>query len=304
MSLRNIKLTLSYDGSRYHGWQFQPDRQTIQERLETAIGRITGVPSRVAGAGRTDAGVHALGQVASFKTESRIPAKRFRPALQSQLPEDIVIRHSEEVPLEFHAGYAALWKQYRYVIWNSEIAAPHLHGHVTRIVNPLSIEAMQKAAQTLMGKHDFRSFESQFPNKATSVRTVHYCHVREANPWEVWTPGLHLPAAQAESSSAVELGSASGKLFETAAWQSSQPEWTSLSAARFLYLDIVADGFLYNMVRAIMGTLIKIGEGSWPSTAAREILEAQDRRLAGPTAPAAGLYLMHVEYHSPFPGCS
>lgn len=271
MSMRNIKLTLAYDGSHFHGWQVQPDKRTIQQQLETAIGKITGSPARVAGAGRTDTGVHALGQVASFKTASRIPVERFRPALQSQLPADISIRRAEEVPLDFHAGYAARWKQYRYVILNSEIAQPHLRNQVTRIVNPLDWRAMDESARLLVGTHDFRSFESQFPNKASSVRTVHWCRVHPSDTWGIWRPGV--------------------------SWVNAAPE-----RPPFLFLDIVADGFLYNMVRAIMGTLLKIGAGSWPRSAAREVLEAMDRRVAGPTAPPEGLYLMHVEYDRPFTG--
>ena len=269
MAERNIKLTLSYDGSGYYGWQVQPDRPTIQEHLERAIGNITGTPSRVAGAGRTDTGVHAIGQVACFRTESNIPAEKFRPALQSQLPDDIVIWKSEEAADDFHAGYASRWKQYRYLVLNEEIPRPQMRRYATRISTRLDLDAMNEAASALVGKHDFRSFESQFPNKATSVRTVLHCRVNEAETCPLWQPGL------------------GGQLF-------GQP------VGRCVYLDIAADGFLYNMVRAIMGTLLKIGIGSWPASAGKEVLEAMDRRVAGPTAPPEGLYLMHVEYDRDF----
>ena len=163
--MRNLKVILAYDGSGFSGWQVQPEKRTVQQVLEQAIGEITGVASRVAGAGRTDTGVHAWGQVASFKTESRIPVERLRPALHSQLPEDVAIRQVEEVPLDFHAGYSSRWKHYRYLIHNSEIPRPALRNYVTRIHAPLDAKAMDQAAQSLVGTFDFRSFESHFPNK-------------------------------------------------------------------------------------------------------------------------------------------
>ncbi len=269
MPTRNIKLTISYDGGSYHGWQVQPDRITVQEVIENAILQITGEPSRLASAGRTDTGVHAIGQVASLKTNSTIPAERFRPAIQSQLPDDVVIRDSCEVPDDFHAGYAARWKLYRYLILNSEIPHPHLNRFTTRIAAKLDATKMNQAAQSLVGEHDFRSFESHYPNKATSVRHVKYCSVQQGTSWSAWQPSI-------EGNPILD---------------------NNLS---IISLDIVANGFLYNMVRAITGTLLKIGSGDWPVDAAKRVLEAMDRKQAGPTAPPQGLYLMHVEYERDF----
>ncbi len=269
MPTRNIKLTISYDGSAYHGWQVQPDRITIQEVIERAILQITGEASRLASAGRTDTGVHAMGQVASFKTNSTIPAEKFRPAIQSQLPDDVVIRQSCEVPIDFHAGYDAKWKLYRYLVLNSEVPHAHLNRFTTRIATKLDTAKMDQAAQSLVGEHDFRSFESHYPNKATSVRHVKYCRVQQGTTWPAWQPSLAGTSVQN-------------------------------NALPILSLDIVANGFLYNMVRAIMGTLLKIGNGDWSVDAARRILEAMDRKQAGPTAPPQGLYLMHVEYDQDF----
>ncbi|HBN74475.1 MAG TPA: tRNA pseudouridine(38-40) synthase TruA [Planctomycetaceae bacterium] len=269
MSVRNLKLLIAYDGQPFYGWQVQPDRPTVQQHIEEAILAITQEHSRLAGAGRTDTGVHALGQVASFRTSSKIPCERMRPAIQSKLPEEIAIRDVTEVPYDFHAGHHAKWKHYRYLIFNSRIARPHLRYYATRIADDLNADIMNEAAQYLVGKHDFRSFESNYPNKATSVRTVKYCRVSRAEHWEMWNSYAEIKSAESQQ-------------------------------APFVFLDIIADGFLYNMVRAITGTLLKIGMGSWQPEEARRILEAMDRKQAGPTAPANGLYLMHVEYEREF----
>lgn len=269
MSDRNIKLVLSYDGSCYHGWQVQANSVTVQQVVEQAIKQVTGVASRLACAGRTDSGVHAIGQVANFNTKSKIPAGKFCPALQRHLPDDITIRESTEVPDDFHAGYDAKWKLYRYLVLNSAIPNALLNRFTTRVSAPLDVEAMDRAAQHLVGVHDFRCFESKYPNKATSVRHIKYCNVRQGNSWPLWMPDFN-----------------------------GHP--ISPQECPLVYLDIVADGFLYNMVRSIMGTLLKIGNGSWPVEAAQNILEGQDRKLAGPTAPPQGLYLMHVEYKKEF----
>ncbi|TWT63654.1 tRNA pseudouridine(38-40) synthase TruA [Rubinisphaera italica] len=269
MSVRNLKLLIAYDGQPFYGWQVQPDRPTVQQHIEEAILAITQEHSRLAGAGRTDTGVHALGQVASFRTPSKIPCERMRPAIQSKLPEEIAIRDVTEVPYDFHAGHHAKWKHYRYLIFNSRIARPHLRHYVTRIAEDLNADIMNEAAQYLVGKHDFRSFESNYPNKATSVRTVKYCRVSRSHHWEMWNSKAEFQSTDSQN-------------------------------APFVYLDIVADGFLYNMVRTITGTLLKIGMGSWVPDEARRVLEAMDRKQAGPTAPANGLYLMHVEYEREF----
>lgn len=267
MPERNLKLLIAYDGHPYSGWQVQPDRPTVQEHIEQAIFKITQQRCRLANAGRTDTGVHALGQVASFRTDSQIPCEKLRPALQSQLPYSIVIRDVAEVPHEFHAGFAAKWKLYRYLIWNDRVMLPHLRHYATQVADELDVAAMNAAAAHLIGKHDFRSFESQFPNKASSVRTVLYCRLSRSRNWPIW-------------------GRWSG--------------FGSQHVEPVIQLDIVADGFLYNMVRAIMGTLLKVGSGSWEADAVLRILEIQDRRQAGPTAPPQGLYLMHVEYERSF----
>src|SRR6516225_712032 len=182
---RNIRLTLAYDGTNYCGWQAQKNGPSIQAVLERAIEKLTGEKSPVLSAGRTDSGVHALGQVANFHTHCAIPAKNFRPALQDFLPRDIVILDSCEVPLEFHATFKTTRKQYRYVIDNSPVPLPFLSKYTWSLRRRLDVAAMQDAAQLLLGKHDFRSFESDWPNKVTSVRTVFEIQVARQPIWNL-----------------------------------------------------------------------------------------------------------------------
>jgi tRNA pseudouridine38-40 synthase len=261
--MRNIRLTLAYDGTNYVGWQVQPKGMSVQEAVETAIRRLTGEAVRVLSAGRTDSGVHALAQVANFHTESTIPIDQFRPALENFLPDDIAVRSADEVPADFHATYWAVRKRYRYVILNRRDRHPLLRNSVLRYSPPLDVAAMQAAAERLIGTHDFRSFESEFGTRASSVRTVMEAGFRRCAEWPVW------------STSTGEQGD---------------------EPPQFLCFDIVADGFLYNMVRAIVGTLLHVGRGRWTADDVQRILESRDRAQAGETAPACGLYLVHVEY--------
>lgn len=272
--LRNIRLTLAYDGTNYCGWQVQSNGPSIQAALERAIERLTGVKSDVLSAGRTDSGVHALGQVASFKTTFPMPPENFKPALQTKLPRDIVILDAREVPDDFHATFRAKWKRYRYVIDNSPLCLPFLQRYAWQLRRRLNSEAMHDAAQVLLGEHDFRSFETDWPNKATSVRTIMQVAVTRRALWELWTPGMAGPEAFPRLGSSLP-GSGDPPL---------------------ICLEIAADGFLYNMVRSIVGTLVNVGRDKWSRDDVRRILQAQQRSLAGSTAPACGLYLVDVAY--------
>jgi tRNA pseudouridine38-40 synthase len=262
--MRNIRLTLAYDGSRYVGWQIQPNGVSVQSVVEAGLREFSGCEASVISAGRTDAGVHALGQVANFRTESAIPCRGFVAGLQAFLPGDVLIRGADEVPVDFHATYAAKRKRYRYVILNARAAHPFLRHYAHEFHARLDEQAMHQAAQVLVGMHDFCCFETQHPNTATSVRTVFEASVGRFRGWPAWNT----------TSIGEEIG----------------------TAGEFVWFDIVADGFLYNMVRTIAGTLIRVGEHKWDAADLRRILEGRNRRHAGPTAPACGLYLVNVEY--------
>jgi tRNA pseudouridine38-40 synthase len=244
--MRNIKLTISYDGTDYFGWQTQPGRATVQETMETAIAGLTGELVHLNASGRTDSGVHAVGQVANFHTGTRIPDDKLVPAINAHLPDCIVVRQAEEMPTSFDAGRNAVSKLYRYVIHDGAVPSPFLRRYCCQSQARLDAAAMARASKVLVGEHDFRCFETEWPNRQSSVRTILHVSVNRFGDY-VW-------------------------------------------------LDVAADGFLYNMVRAIAGTLMNVGRGYWPETQVAEILEAQDRTRAGPTAPAAGLFLMRVDY--------
>ncbi|MCY2967354.1 MAG: tRNA pseudouridine(38-40) synthase TruA [Planctomycetota bacterium] len=264
---RNVRLTLAYDGGGFCGWQIQANGPSVQAEVQRAIRQLTGEDVAVYSAGRTDSGVHALGQVTNFFTSSPIPPAKFGAALQSHLPPTIVVLDSREVPAKFHATFSARWKRYRYVIDNSHIALPFLAGYSWWMRRRLDAEAMHDAAQILVGKHDFRSFETDWPNKVTSVRTVFELKVFRQPLCSPWLPCSVARPAVAHSTD-----------------------------DSLIFLEIVADGFLYNMVRSITGTLIEVGRGNRTAADVRRILESQRRANAGMTAPAGGLYMVEVEY--------
>jgi tRNA pseudouridine38-40 synthase len=244
--MRNIKLIMSYDGTEFSGWQRQADRRTVQQVVEEAIGRLTGVEAPTNASGRTDAGVHAVGQVVHFYTASRHPEEVFVKALNAILPGDVRIKGAREMPQAFHATLDARAKLYRYVIDNGRVADPFQLRYSWHIHRPLDVAAMHRAAQALRGRHDFHSFETHWPNRTSSVRTITHIAVNRVND--------------------------------------------------FVWLDVEADGFLYNMVRSIAGTLQLVGTGRWPESRVLEALRAEDRREAGPTAPPQGLFLVRVRY--------
>jgi tRNA pseudouridine38-40 synthase len=247
MTVRNLRLTLRYDGTDFSGWQTQPGRRTVQETLESAIAAITQEPRvRANASGRTDAGVHALGQVANVYTATRLSCDALRKAVNAKLPPDVVVREVAEAPQSFCANKDAERKRYRYVIQDGRVADPFLRRYAWHVRTALDMPAMRRASTCLLGRHDFRCFETEWPNRLTSVRTV-----------------------------------------------------TDLTVERrdeTIRIEVEADGFLYNMVRAITGTLVQVGRGHWPESEVGEVLRAMDRRRAGPTAPPEGLFLLRVTY--------
>lgn len=244
--MQRIKLIIEYDGTAYHGLQVQPNGHTIQAEMEQCIYRLTGEQINMSFAGRTDAGVHALGQVGVFDSNSTIPPERWQYALNSVLPQDIRVVSSETARPGFHPRFEASEKMYRYRIYRQRQGSTFYRSHAWCLTEPLEVGMMSEAARELEGYHDFRSFCASGSPVKQFDRTVTSCLLSEKGP--------------------------------------------------FLDLEIKADGFLYNMVRIIMGTLVETGRGNvLPHDIAR-ILQAQDRRAAGPTAPPHGLYLVEVYY--------
>lgn len=249
--MRTIKLTLAYDGAAYAGWQRQPGKTTLQETLERALAELCGHRVVVAGSGRTDAGVHALGQVASFTTSGTLPVRVFYRALNAALPRDISILKAEEAPEWFHARKKAVRKRYRYQIHNSRTLDVFRRATAWHYCyGKLDAEAMHAAAAHWLGTHDFRAFETNWPQRSTSVRTV----------------------------------------FDVACRRHAAPD------DKLITFEVEADGFLYNMVRTMVGTLVEVGRNRRPPEWAAEILTSQDRRQAGMKVPAHGLFLVRVGY--------
>ncbi len=245
-NMKNIMLTLEYDGTNYSGWQIQDNANSIQAEVEKAIYRLTKKEVTLIGAGRTDAKVHALGQVANFFIETSIPGESFKYALNEYLPEDIKAVYSNEVPKDFHARFSAIKKRYRYKIYLSDVERPLLRNYAYQIDRNLDINKMKEASKYLIGTHNFTSFEGRRSFTKSKIRTIHTIDIQKTDE----------------------------------------------------FVDIVVEGdsFLRNMVRIITGTLVEIGIGKRKPAEIKLILQAQDRRLSGHTAPPQGLYLEKVFY--------
>ena len=264
-NVRNIRLKLAYEGTDFVGWQEQANGLAIQSVVAAAIEKITLEKPVLMAAGRTDSGVHAVGQVAHFFTESQIPAERLGYGINALIPDSITILTAEDVPLSFHSRYHAVRKRYRYVIDNARCPLPFLRRFSYHARNRLDVVAMQRAGLELVGTHDFRAFETQYPNRDSSVRTVLELTVQRYAHWPI----------------SMGNGIDSGLPNDDGDW---------------VAIDIVADGFLYNMVRCIAGTLLEVGRGKWATDDVLRILHARDRRIAGITAPPHGLFLVEVNY--------
>jgi tRNA pseudouridine38-40 synthase len=245
--MRNIRLLIEYDGTNYHGWQIQPNGITVQEVLQKNLAIMTRQRVRLIGSGRTDAGVHALGQVANFQTSVSIPLEGFLRGLNSLLPPDIVVKSVEEAPPDFNAQLLAKRKTYLYVILNRGVPSAIHRNYSWHYPVPLKVESLQTAAQLLVGKKNFTSFQAADADTLNPVREV------------------------------------------------SRADWFTWKSP-FLCFAIEAEGFLKQMVRNIVGTLVEVGRGKISLEDFEKILQAQDRRQAKMTAPPQGLFLMKVEY--------
>ncbi len=257
--MRNLRLVIAYDGTDFHGWQRQPNAPTVQGCLEEALAKLTGAPVHIWGSGRTDAGVHALNQVANFKTESPIPCDNLLKALNNLLPPSVRVKQVDEAPEKFHARYDVRSKTYRYRILQAPICSPFLWRFVCHHPYPLDRGKMDEAALLIEGEHDFTSFAGS--------------EGRTDDGEEGAPPAPH---------SMVRVVFSSRFLW--------RPR-TSM-----LIYEVRGSGFLHHMVRNIVGTLLEVGRGKLAPRDVMRILEARDRTGAGPTAPAQGLCLVKVEY--------
>ncbi|MGN1269691.1 MAG: tRNA pseudouridine(38-40) synthase TruA [Clostridia bacterium] len=244
--MRNIKLTIEYDGKDFNGWQKQPNRLNIQGEIEKAIQAITGEEVELIGSGRTDAGVHAFAQVANFKINSNFPIEKMATAINSQLKQSIRIQKAEEVSEDFHSRYHCHKKTYMYIIDNSEQGTAIYRNLSYHISQPLNIEKMQKAAIYIVGEHDFSCFKSSGTSSKSSVRTIYEAKV--------------------------------------------------LKEQERVIIKLTGNGFLYNMVRIIAGTLVDVGLEKIQPEELENIINSKNRQKAGKTLPPQGLFLASVEY--------
>jgi tRNA pseudouridine38-40 synthase len=245
-TIRNIKLTLRFDGTDYAGWQFQKNAVSIQEVVQKALKKTLGERVTVVGCGRTDAGVHAKALVANFKTRSTLPCGKIRKALNSSLPRDIIISACAETGPRFNAQFSAKKKLYCYAVSTAEVIDPFHRRFVAHYPYKLNLVAMKKAAKALAGRHDFKAFENKPERERCTVRRIHKIGIEKKRD--------------------------------------------------VVYIYIEADGFLRNMARNIVGTLLEIGRGKFSAGNAGEILAKRQRRYCGFTAPARGLCLERVSY--------
>ena len=250
MSIRWLRLTIAYDGTDYAGWQVQPNKPTVQGTIEAAWRQITQEEARITAAGRTDAGVHALGQVAGIQTLSRLSDDDLLRALNAVLPNDVAILAIDAAPEGFHATRDAIGKTYRYQIHNGRVPSVFDRHFAWHYPQPLDAAAMNAAGQAMVGRHDFSSFETAGSERPDSIRTIHELTVQRG----------------------------------------------VANLANRVTLEVAGDGFLYNMVRTIVGTLVEVGKGARDADWVSDVLAACDRRQAGQTAPPQGLFLVSVSY--------
>lgn len=247
--MNNYKMVIQYDGGRYRGWQrLGAGEQTIQAKIESVLSQFTGVKTEIIGSSRTDAGVHALAQVANFKTNQSAPEAEIKRYLNEYLPQDICVIQVTAVPEQFHARYHAKRKTYFYQIWNREYPNPFMRKYSMHVKQKLDISTIRQAAAHFLGEHDFTAFSNAKSNKKSMIRTIHAIKIEEQDG--------------------------------------------------FIHIRITGDGFLYNMVRKMVGMLIAVGLGEASADDIPQIIASKERRQAGYLADACGLYLESVEYNT------
>ena len=250
--MKRVMLTVAYDGSAYSGWRVQPNADTIEGQLNKHLSELLGEEITVIGASRTDAGVHALCNLAVFSTNARIPAEKISYALNQRLPQDIRIQKSEEVAEDFHPRKVETRKTYEYCIYHAKFANPILEKYSYFVYVPLDLKKMKQAAEILVGTHDFAGFSTYKPEVTNTIRTITNIQILTEHPWDK-------------------------------------------QDCELIRIRVTGNGFLYNMVRIIVGTLVAIGRGQMDIACIAHVLETGNRELAGPTAPAQGLMLMQYE---------
>jgi len=277
--MRNIRLLIAYDGTDFHGWQRQPNVMTVQECLESVIERILGEKAQVCASGRTDAGVHALHQVANFKMDCAIPCDNLVKALNDALPPTVRIKDAHEVSSQFHARYHVRSKTYRYRILQAPVCSPFIWRFVWHYPFPLDAERMAEAARLFEGEHDFTSFAAV---DGSGAEEEHHDLPEEQNPSRRDRGSAGQPGAQQIQATMVR------RIFASRIFR--RPR-TSM-----LIYEVSGNGFLHHMVRNMVGTLLEVGRGRLEPSDIIRILNARERTMAGPTAPAQGLCLVRVEY--------
>ena len=273
-------LTIAYDGTDYVGWQMQPNGIAVEQVINKALSELLKEDIIIAGASRTDSGVHADGNVAVFDTETRIPADKICFALNQRLPKDIVCTSSCEVKPDFHPRHADCTKTYEYTIYNAVHPDPIKRRYSYFVYVPLDIEAMRQAAEYLKGEHDFASFCSAHAQVKTTVRNIYSLDIIQGDEINQGDGSLIEKGNNEDKKEAIEIDG---------------PQ--RIYVSHDIKIRISGNGFLYNMVRIIVGTLVKVGYHFYPPEYVKTILDACDRTKAGPKAPAEGLKLVGIEYH-------
>ena len=294
------KLILSYDGTDFHGWQIQPGWPTIQGLLADAVASVTGEQVLPQGSGRTDAGVHAWGQVASFSLRAAIPADNLQRALNRILPAAIRVLSAEHAAEDFHARHSAVGKVYQYRIFRGGICSPFMARYVSICRWPLDLEAMQAAADAILGEHDFTSFAASDPDRTARLKDENAGEDDSHAATEKCTPTAcgnirRIETSQWSRESPLPLPGSLGTM-RIGSQADSSSDATASDRGEILTYTVCGNGFLHHMVRNLVGTFVEVGRGRLAAAEVSRILESRNRAQAGPTAVASGLCLMKVLY--------